>query len=366
MLALFGLCLVAGVWGFPYLWFAVVRNRIELRTSFTPRYVVVGDEVKLGFTFSNTSLLPCPLVELSVELPPGLSANEDGTGRFIRFRTFVGARQQMDVTVTCYATRRGLQRMQYYPVYLTVNEGFGLQSLYLQRRDESMLRIMPKMLPELAFQPEFQSITGDIERFHWMYQDETRLRGIRDYQPGDPLKYIAWTASASQGKWMTKEFSASTDVSVCLMLNAQMFEDYWMGVRQNEFDALCEMLLTVAVQLHEKRFQVRFVTNAALLRRLRSGTLGNLSAASIRAVLGEVDAIAVESFTKTLIHHAAGESVQQSFLIFTSYEDEELRTIMDEERKKGRLIKVFYGPDAKIHPTAEKRPGGSIAREVYG
>ena len=47
----------------------------------------------------------------------------------------------------------------------------------------------------------------------------TDVRELREHQPGDPLRHIAWKATVRRGKLVSKNFEHETSMSVCLMLD---------------------------------------------------------------------------------------------------------------------------------------------------
>lgn len=52
-----------------------------------------------------------------------------------------------------------------------------------------------------------------------MHEDQSRYRGMRDYQPGDPMRYVNWKASARYAQLQTMEYSQTLLAPVCILLN---------------------------------------------------------------------------------------------------------------------------------------------------
>lgn len=339
------LSLVVAIWMFPSIWFLFIKNQIDLDIRFEPRYVVVGDAVRVHCVIKNKSWLPCPFVEISIHLPRGLSASPSTDKNFMIFKTTLKPLTEMEVISTCYAVRRGFQQFENHPVYVRINEGLGLRVLILSKSAQSHLTVMPSFTDQTDRKLELRNLSGSIEQFHWLHPDESLLRGIREYQLGDPFKYIAWQASAASGKWMVKQFSASTEAVVCLILNAQMFDDYWSGARHDEFDRLSEMVTTYASQLQARGFELKFATNAVWHINPNKSYFGRQSASSIRVVLGELSPYASTEFISLWKAYTEIAPVSETVLIFTSYEGPEWQYLLDTERRKGRYTEVIWGPD---------------------
>jgi hypothetical protein len=322
-----------------------VKDKIDLDLRFHPKYAAVGDTVEIYCYLRNRSWLPCPFVEIQIQLPEGLAVSLSEPNRIIRFSTNLDRRQEMEVKFQCYAVKRGSQRLQNYPVYVQINEGLGLHILVLSKSLDSHLVVMPSFAENTVKQPQMMALAGRIEQFHWLHPDESLLRGFREYQPGDPFKWVAWQASAAHGSWMVKQFSASTEAVVCLILNAQMFADYWSGARHSEFDRLCEMVSVYAKELETRGFELRFATNGVVRGSPSRVLFGQHSALSIRALLGEVDPYASRDFLTLWDEYTASAPTSETAVIFTSYEGREWGREMAQEQRKGRNIEMVFGPD---------------------
>ncbi len=78
------------------------------------------------------------------------------------------------------------------------------------------------VLPEPKPCNYFEYISETIRKRGEEQTDERGYDGdllsLRNYRPGDPLKYIHWKASAKTGQYMTKELSSLVDVPVVIDL----------------------------------------------------------------------------------------------------------------------------------------------------
>jgi uncharacterized protein (DUF58 family) len=59
--------------------------------------------------------------------------------------------------------------------------------------------VLPKVLPLSGYNLASRRPLGEIRVVHRMFEDPTRLAGVRPYQQGDPLRRIHWRATARTG-----------------------------------------------------------------------------------------------------------------------------------------------------------------------
>ena len=80
-----------------------------------------------------------------------------------------------------------------------------------------------------------------------MQKRKLRLRGVgrdfdslRDYQPGDELRNISWTATARRGKLVTRQFTVERSQQVWMVLDAGRLSRTAFEVRRNNSKAVSE------------------------------------------------------------------------------------------------------------------------------
>src|SRR5262249_12675967 len=59
---------------------------------------------------------------------------------------------------------------------------------------------------------------GEIRLTHRLFEDPTRIAGVRHYQPGDPLNRVHWKATARTGVLHSKVYDASTIAGATILL----------------------------------------------------------------------------------------------------------------------------------------------------
>jgi uncharacterized protein (DUF58 family) len=91
-----------------------------------------------------------------------------------------------------------------------------------------------------------------------MYEDTTRIVGVRDYAPGDTLSRIHWKTTARTGALATKMCEPSTSVEVNLLLNLYYGDYPGPGA---EVELACTAAASVAATLLADKHHVGLQTN---------------------------------------------------------------------------------------------------------
>jgi uncharacterized protein (DUF58 family) len=345
MILWFVICLVALVSTWPHIWFRMVRDKVEVNVVAEKVQVEQGKEIPVRVTLRNRSWLPCPYVELTLDLSPGLTARADKAERTLRWKTYAFMRQEVTATLVCYATRRGLHELGHRPVVLRMNEGFGLRDLFLSREFRQDIVVFPKLRPLLDVRAEMDALVGDVEVRRWLHPDEAMLRGIRPWQPGDSHRHIAWLASARSGEWMTKEFSTTTDLQACLLLNAQFYEIPWLGSDVERFDELCSVTRAVAYALGRRKVPIVFASNATSPGQPRRRWHGEQTPAGIKVLLGHFHPLPNCDFAHVLA--SVPEKVQAStpLIVIAHYLSQQHIHLLRQHVRRGRRVHVVWSGD---------------------
>jgi uncharacterized protein (DUF58 family) len=337
--------LVGLVWAWPHIWFRLVQQKIDVDVAVDKSQLEHGQELSLRVTLSNRSWLPCPYIEISLELPPGLSVRADKAERMLRWKTYAFMRQELTATFRCFAVRRGLYQLGERDVVVRMNEGFGLRDLFLSRPIHQEIVVLPKMRTRLEVKPEMEALLGNMEVQRWLHPDEAMLRGIRPWQPGDSHRHIAWFASARSGEWMIKEFSTTTDIQACLLLNAQFYDIPWFGTDVELFDELCSVTHAVACSLGHRNVPIVFASNATSPRQPQRRWYGEQSAAGIQVLLGRFHPLPNGDFSHVLTSIPAKVGSRTPLIVVAHYVTAQQLQLLRQHVRRGRAVYVVWSGD---------------------
>jgi uncharacterized protein (DUF58 family) len=78
---------------------------------------------------------------------------------------------------------------------------------------------MPKVIPLTGYAIASKRPIGEVKMTYRLYEDPTRISGVRQYQEGDSMNRIHWRATARTGTLHSKIYEPSTVAGATLLLD---------------------------------------------------------------------------------------------------------------------------------------------------
>jgi len=125
-----------------------------------------------------------------------------------------GGRKNMLYQVT--PTRRGYYQLG--PLVLETGDLFGLHRRYRVLTEPHFLMVLPRVLPLSGYDVSSKRPIGEVRMSYRLYEDPTRIAGVRAYERGDPLNRVHWRATARTGSLHSKVYEPSTVIGATLLL----------------------------------------------------------------------------------------------------------------------------------------------------
>lgn len=268
--------LLARVW----IWRA--WRKLEIRRDFDD-HVFLDETVTLRLRIVNAGRLPLPWVRVEDKLPGRLawwgratggrasggpasggrpsgpaSAADIAEGALNRqagrdaYRAVVSllAGETRALEYTVHASRRG-----YYPIgplQLDLGDVFGFSTRSLRTAAPSYLTVYPKILPLEHLGLPSKSPFGSLRTHQIIYEDPSRVVGVRDYLRGDSMRNVNWKVSAALGRLQVKKFEPAITLDTVLVLNLDL-EEYDLSYA----DGATELAITVAASLANHLAELR-------------------------------------------------------------------------------------------------------------
>ncbi len=110
----------------------------------------------------------------------------------------------------------------YYQIGPLVAESgdlFGLNRRYRVLKQPDYLLVNPKIIPLVSYEVSSRRPIGEIVMTHRLFEDPTRIAGVRQYQNGDAMGRIHWRATARTGELQSKIFEPSTVAGATIVLD---------------------------------------------------------------------------------------------------------------------------------------------------
>lgn len=221
----------------------------------------IGDSVAVLVKVKNTGRLPIPWLLLEdllprralIHRPPSLAV----TGQRMRIAMLRAGRQQ-SVLYQLQCNRRGYYQLG--PLVMETGDLFGLYRRWRVSAEPHFLLVYPRVMPLEGYDIASRRPIGEVRMSHRLFEDPTRIAGVRQYERGDSLNRVHWRATARTGVLHSKVYEPSTVAGATLLL-----EFHEAAYRPEDEPIRSELAVTlvasIANALYQMGQQVGFVTN---------------------------------------------------------------------------------------------------------
>ena len=146
------------------------------------------------------------------------------------------------------------------PVLLETGDVFGLHRRFRVASEPHFAMVLPKVLALEGYNLASRRPMGEIRVVHRLFEDPTRLAGVRPYQMGDPLNRIHWRATARTQELHSRIYETSRVAGATFLLDfhAQSFQGTG-GMSSADLAIVTVASLANAVYLMGQ--QIGFVSN---------------------------------------------------------------------------------------------------------
>ena len=227
---------------------------LRVRRQFTD-HAFLGEHVSVSLELNNPSWFPIPWLRLTETLPLELAPSE----QFNRAYS-LRPRERVVIEYELYCARRG-----YYPlgpVRLVVGDLFGFSDAAGREDAQQFLTVYPRIIPLARLDLPSRLPHGTLSASRRIFEDPARLRGVREYQPGDNLRRIHWKASAHADTLLVKQFSPSISLESMVLLNLNG-RDYHRQRIYSASEWSIVVAASVATYLESMRQAVGLATNGS-------------------------------------------------------------------------------------------------------
>lgn len=227
--------LLFGTGALSRIWKRLCLERVVYSRVLTEHRLFVGERTAMTITLENRKPVPVPWIEVRESLPRGMpvtgvrthAGGTPGTQTLQRGAA-LGMHDRLDWPLELRAVRRGYFRVG--PTRLRSGDLFG----FFEREEEvgrpiDGIVVYPHTytLGDLGF--DSARPFGEQRGGSRIYEDPSRIVGVRDYQPSDPLRRVDWHATARVGRMQSRLYEPSRTQAMVIALNIPTFEYSWQG-----------------------------------------------------------------------------------------------------------------------------------------
>ncbi len=188
----------------------------------------VGDVAAVVLTVKNKGIIPVAWLIVEDSIVQSAVVDRPHRLKVTGPRIAVTALRRKEEKVLLYQVQflaRGYYPMG--PTLLETGDLFGLHRRFRIAGKPAFVLVYPKVVPLLSVDIKTRRPMGEVRMTHRLFEDPTRISGVRMYQHGDPLRRVHWQATARTGKLHSKIFEPSCITGATVLLD--FHEDCFQG-----------------------------------------------------------------------------------------------------------------------------------------
>jgi uncharacterized protein (DUF58 family) len=258
---------VAALAGGLWWWVNGLRAGVRIDVAFEPPRVFLGEPANVRVTVANQRRVPLPIVRISVPLPEGLLAESEPSPtafRGHRLRLSVEAGSEAAVVLPVFPRERGEFWLD--AVTVELSDPFDLAPVRREVEVPTPLLAMPRARGNAARAVARSLPFGRPRAGARLFEDREHFAGVRDYEPGDPMRHVHWRASAHAGSLQTKRFEPTRSAELLLAIDLSMGEPFWRAVDGASAEAAIAWTASLALRAIEAGWRTGVVANTHLRR----------------------------------------------------------------------------------------------------
>jgi uncharacterized protein (DUF58 family) len=189
---------LAGIYILGRLWARRSLSAVTLERRHDQR-AFLGETIPVHVEVHNRSWLPVLWLRLHDTLPADLMP-----GTLFRQVISLLPRERVCLSYGLVGRRRGYYRVG--PLVTMGGDLIGSASYENRYADDDFVIVYPKIVALTDLGLPSQSPFGTLPSRERLFEDPTRIRGVRDYQPGDSLRRMDWKTSARVGSLQVRRY----------------------------------------------------------------------------------------------------------------------------------------------------------------
>lgn len=260
-----------------YLYGRFWSDNLDVQVNFVEEAVTEGMDSELTEIISNRKWLFLPMLQVGFETHKNLKFGEEENVSvsdlcYKRDVFSVGGYQKITRTIPFHCSHRGFYEIE--SADLITRSPLLTTKFHKAEKQNTYIYGYPKLIEDTRMDISFHKIMGEIQARKNLYEDPFEFRGIREYQPTDPMNKINWKASAKSEEWMVNIYGSTNAQEIMILLD---LEDETAWKYDDIHEEQIRLAVTLAYRLTEAGIPVGLVTNGKDVKldkplRLKSGT----------------------------------------------------------------------------------------------
>jgi uncharacterized protein (DUF58 family) len=182
-----------------------------------------------------------------------------------------------------------------------------------------------------------------------IFEDRSRLAGLRDSEPVDPLKIVEWKASARAQKLMVRTFEPSSATTLVLVVVVETTAHYWEGYSPSNLERVITTAASVASYAAERQYHLGLFSNGTPILtdrplKIRPSRSPDQLTVILEA-LATIKPLAMGPMAAQLAENARRFPLGATLVIVAAYISPELADSMADLKGLGYRLAVLYVGD---------------------
>ena len=222
----------------------------------------IGTAIRMVVELENRGRLPVPWILLEDSVP--LAALQSSrrrlqmNGSWLALTRLAPGETKKVFDYDAKFLQRGYY--QFGPLLVETGDVFGLHRRYRLLTEPRFVLVLPKVLPLEGYNLASRRPLGEIRVAHRLFEDPTRLAGVRLFQQGDPLNRIHWRATARTGQLHSRVYENSRVAGASLLLDFHQ-QSYRGSVGGSSSELAITTVAALANAVSIQGQQIGLVTN---------------------------------------------------------------------------------------------------------
>ena len=249
-----------------WVWQRVAFWRVNYERHLSEQRVFEGERVTLTLRLSNHKWLPLAWIRVTDQIPLALPPQEKPlapshtplVGYLEQRASLLGfERARWEYQIPC--NHRGFYTLG--PARLKSGDLFGLFERELETAHLDRLIVYPRIDPLADWGLPPKEPFGDAKTRVPLFEEPSRIRGLRDYRPDDAPKHIHWPATAHRASLQVKVYEPTINYSWVLFLNIATFEQAWEGIDSELAERAIRLAASLANYAATSKYALGLVAN---------------------------------------------------------------------------------------------------------
>ncbi len=185
---------------------------LDCKRELSKTEAVIGEELDIILTIKNKSALPIPWV-LVEELLPDRMPTKGARARLLTLRPHHEEKMLYQVVLN----RRGYHQIG--PALVEAGDLFGFFKRYKTAAATDFVTVYPTLEHISEYDIAARRPMGPVKVTNRIFEDPSRIIGVREYVAGDPFNRIHWKTTARTGTLHCKVFEPSRVIGATIALD---------------------------------------------------------------------------------------------------------------------------------------------------